>query len=348
MPVPLIALLAAALHEAGASGKDPASHARAVSLLARAVGGSALTLSIDGDGLLVNGIPVPTQAPGVPQVVGVLTRLRLGGVTIPAEVEAPRWRDLVDILVKAPVLYPDPAGLVAALTSIAPGASIQAPATTPAVDPEAIPGSLVAPTDAWGGESLLTLGTTGVERAEVSRRLDPILERGRLAADANDEVTLAAVLLELALLDVSSADAVSVRAERRRLAPPRVLESMARRLTEPTAPAVIVKALMTFGAEAADAIVEVMRDVNHRTARRTFIEALTEIPDAEGTILAALTGSDPQVVSDVIEVVGRRRLVSAIPTLARLLKHHDETVRAAAWRALEELDTPDARRALAR
>jgi hypothetical protein len=348
MPVPSIALLAASLHEASAAGKDPASHARAVSLLARAVGGSALSIAIDGDGLLVNGIPVPTHAPGVPQVVDALTRLRLGGLTIPAQVEAPRWRDIVALLVGGPALYPDPAAFLAALLAIAPGASILPITVRPDTTASAPSQGRAESGDTWGGEAMLTLGTTDVDRAGMSLRLDPILERGRAAVDAHDDATLAEVLLELSSLDVSPADAVSVRAERRRLAPPRVLEAMARRLTEPTTPAVVAKALATFGAEAADAIVEVLRDAPHRAARRTYINALAEMPEAEATILAALTGSDAQVVVDVAEVAGRRMLFSAVPTLARLLKHHDEAVRAAAWRALEQLDSPDARRALAR
>ena len=347
MPVPLIALLASSLHEASAAGKDPASYARAVSLLARAVGGSAVAIAVDDDALLVNGIPVPANAPGVSQVVEALAKLRLGGLSIPPQVEASRWRDLVELLVGAPVQYPDPASFVAALLLIVPGASVHPMSSprTPVGDAGAAPRPM--PTDEWGGSEMITLGTTDVERAGMSTRLDPILERGRAAVDANDEATLAEVLLELSTLDVSAADAVSVRAERRRLAPPRVLEAMARRLTEPMSPAVIAKALTTFGAEGADAIVEVMRDAHHRAARRTYIAALAEMPDAEGTILAALTGSDPQVVSDVAEAAGRRMMFTAVPTLARLLKHHEEVVRTAAWRALEQIDTPDARRALA-
>ena len=40
-------------------------------------------------------------------------------------------------------------------------------------------------------------------------------------------------------------------------------------------------------------------------------------------------------------------MFTAVPTLAQLLKHHEEVVRTAAWRALEQIDSPDARRALA-
>lgn len=346
MPVPLIALFAASLHEASVAGRDPASYARAVSLLARAVGGSAVNLVVDGDALLVNGIPVPAEAPGVPQVIAALTRLRIGGVSIPANVEAARWRDLVELFVAAPALYSDLSAFLTALTAIAPQASVLPAATARPFD-TGRPATLVMPSEEWGGEALLTLGTTDIERSDLSLRLDPILERGRAALDANDDTTLAEVLLELHHLHVSPSDAVSVRAERRRLASPRVLEAMARRLTEPHAPVVIAQALATFGAGAADAIIEVMPQATSRAMRRAYIAALAEMPDAEAPILAALTGTDPRVVADVAEAAGRRMMESAIPTLARLLKHHEEEVRTGAWHALEQIGTPAAQRALA-
>ncbi|MEI2718758.1 MAG: hypothetical protein V9E87_01245 [Gemmatimonadales bacterium] len=150
MPVPLIALFAASLHEASVAGRDPASYARAVSLLARAVGGSAVNLVVDGDALLVNGIPVPAEAPGVPQVIAALTRLRIGGVSIPANVEAARWRDLVELFVAAPALYSDLSAFLTALTAIAPQASVLPSATARPFD-TGRPATLVMPSEEWGG-----------------------------------------------------------------------------------------------------------------------------------------------------------------------------------------------------
>jgi HEAT repeat protein len=52
------------------------------------------------------------------------------------------------------------------------------------------------------------------------------------------------------------------------------------------------------------------------------------------------------VLRDVIEVVGRRRLERAIPTLAAMRHHADERVRTAALRALENIGTSEAIAAL--
>lgn len=345
MPVPLIALLAASLHEASTAGNDPAAYARSVSLLARAVGGSAVTIAVDGDALQVNGIPVPGTAPGVLQVARTLARLRIGTLRIPAQVEAARWRDVVELLSSAPALYPDAAAFSAALSGILAEASAS-PLTTSGLPIDASHGDEFSDVEEWGGTTM-SVGASDVERSPLSSILQPIVERGRAALEANDDAGLAEVLLELGALDVSAGDAVSVRAERRRLAPPRVLEVMARSLPDPTAPTVIWRALKEMGADAADAIVEAMRDAKSRVARRTYAVALSEIPEAEETILAGLTGSDSQVVSDLADVAGRRAMATAVPTLAKLLKHHEEEVRTAAWHALDQIGTPEARRALA-
>jgi len=50
--------------------------------------------------------------------------------------------------------------------------------------------------------------------------------------------------------------------------------------------------------------------------------------------------------ADVADAAGRRALDEAVPALKILLKHHDEEVRTAAWHALEQVGTPEARRAL--
>jgi|CXWL01.1.fsa_nt_gi hypothetical protein len=346
MPVPLIALLAASLHEASTAGAHPAAYARSVSLLARAVGGSAVTIAVDGDAVQVNGMPVPGTAPGALLVARTLVRLGIGTLHVPAQVDAARWREVVELLGSAPALYPDAAAFSTALSGILANASVSALTTTAlplGVEHE----SEFSDADEWGGTTV-AVGASDVERSPLSNRLQPIVERGRQALEANDDATLAEVLLELGMLDVSAGDAVSVRAERRRLAPPRVLEGMARSLPDPTAPVVIGRALKTLGADAADAIVEAMRDATNRVARRAYAAALSDIPEADETILAGLTGSNPQVVSDLADVAGRRAMARAVPILARLLKHHDEEVRTAAWHALEQIGTPDAQRALAR
>jgi len=125
-----------------------------------------------------------------------------------------------------------------------------------------------------------------------------------------------------------------------------VLEAMAHQLPDPNTPLVVGRALRGLGADAADAIVAAMRDAEHRPARRAYVQALAEIPESTETIIAALSGTEPRLLADVADAAGRRALDEAVPALKILLKHHDEEVRTAAWHALEQVGTPEARRAL--
>jgi hypothetical protein len=345
MPVPLIAMLAASLHEAQTEGIDPASTTRAISLVARAAEGTAFSLSVAGNDLLVNDAPVDPAAPGVPQVLEAMRSHHLARLQLPHGMDTALWLQLVEMLASAPGLYPTAGTFAEALQVALPGSvAVGADAHSVAT---AAPSHPVLSISQFGlAAAPVPLGSPAGERSNLSARLDPLIAQGRDALDRNDLATLAETLLQLADLERESGDSASVAAERRRLAPPQVLEAMAHQLPDQNAPLVISRALRGLGAEAADAIVDAMRDATHRPARRAYIQALAEIPQSTETIVTALSGTEPQLLADVAEAAGRRALDEAVPALKVLLKHHDQEVRTAAWHALEQIATPEARRAL--
>lgn len=346
MPVPLIAMLAASLHEAQVEGVDPASLTRAISLLARAAEGTPFTLAVAGDDLLVNDMRIDPASPGVKQVHGALRTHQLARLQLPRGMDTTRWHELVEMLASAPGLYPTAGKFAEALQVALPG-SIAEGVAEDASATDRGPVHATPSSRQFGlAAAPVPLGSPGGERSDLSARLDPLIAQGRDALDHNDIPTLAETLLRLADLERESGDSASVAIERRRLAPPLVLEAMARQLPDPNTPLVIGRALRGFGAEAADAIVDAMRDAEHRPARRAYIQALAEIPESTETILAALSGTEAHVLADVAEAAGRRALGEAVPALKILLKHHDQEVRTAAWHALEQVGTPEARRAL--
>lgn len=345
MPVPLIAMLAASLHEAQVEGVDPASTTRAISLLARAAEGTPFSLSLMGNALMLNDVRVDPDAPGVMQVQRALRAHQLSRLQLPSGMDTVLWHELVEMLASAPGLYPTVGHFAEALQVALPGSVAEGVTETTAA--KELPSHPVLPSTQFGlAAPPLPLGSPAGERSDLSAQLDPLIARGREALDRRDLATLAETLLQLAALERDTGDSVSVAAERRRLAPPSVLEAMAHQLPNPNMPPVIGRALRGLGAAAADAIVDAMRDAEHRPARRAYINALAEIPDSSETILAALSGTEPRVVADVAEAAGRRALDEAVPALKVLLKHHDEEVRTAAWHALEQIATPAARRAL--
>jgi HEAT repeats len=345
MPVPLIAMLAASLHEAQAEGVDPASTTRAISLLARAAEGTPFSLSVAGDDLLVNDVRVDPDAPGVVQVHRALRAHQLTRLQLPRGMDTALWHELVEMLASAPGLYPTAGKFAEALHVALPGSAAEGGSSASAgQDSLSHP---VLPSSQFGlAAAPLPLGSPAGERSDLSARLDPLIAQGREALDRNDLATLAETLLQLAELERESGDSASVAAERRRLAPPPVLEAMAHQLPDPSTPLVVGRALRGLGAEAADAIVDAMRDAVHRPTRRAYVQALAEIPESTATILAALSGTEPRLLADVADAAGRRALNEAVPALKVLLKHHDEEVRTAAWHALEQIATPEARRAL--
>jgi len=345
MPVPLIAMLAASIHEAQAEGVDPASTTRAITLLARAAEGTPFSLSLAGDDLMVNDARVDPDAPGVMQVRRALGAHQLSRLQLPAGMDTALWHALVEMLASAPGLYPTVGQFAEALQVALPGSIAEG--VIGATAAEESPSHRVLPSTQFDmAAAPVPLGSPAGERSDLSARLDPLIAQGRDALERRDLATLAETLLQLAALERNTGDSASVAAERRRLAPPSVLEAMAHQLPDPNMPLVIGRALRGLGAAAADAIVDAMRDEVLRPARRAYINALAEIPDSSETILAALSGTEPHLLSDVAEAAGRRALVEAVPALKILLKHHDEEVRTAAWHALEEIATPEARRAL--
>lgn len=346
MPVPLIALLAASLHQAQTADVEPADLARAVGLLTRAVGGAPVTLAVTDNGLVVNDTPLPSTAPGVDSVLAVLHAHRIDRLAIPRAVESARWSQLVELLASARGLYTSLEQFGEALRLIAPGAEIHGAAESGVVSDA--PFSGFADAQEFGNTATLTtLGASNMDRSELSVRLDPLIASGQHAIAHGDDVALAEVILKLADLEQGSIGAI-VTVERRRLATPSVLQALARHLPDHAMPPVIARALIGLGAEAADAIVEVLRDAATRTERRAYIKTLAEIPEATDTILAALKGNEARPLADAAEVAGRRSLGAAVPALALLLRHHDEEVRTSAWHALEQIGTPAARDALGR
>ncbi len=172
----------------------------------------------------------------------------------------------------------------------------------------------------------------------------PLVVRGERAIEQEDAAGLAVVLLELLKLErhESLLTAQVFAAQREDLSAPHALAIMARRLRDHDTPAVVREALFALGIVGAEALLQQLALAPDRVTRRVYLEALTEHPEATGPVLHALKGRDPRRLAAAAEVSGLRALELAIPALEVLLRHEDEGVRAAAYRALEQIGTPTA------
>ncbi len=350
MPIPLTALFAAAIHHARAADADPVGTERVLGLLTRAAAGSVVVFELDDERLLVNGVPVGGDAPGALLVRTALIEHDTGRLQLPSGLGPRQWGDVADVMASAPGLFPTADHVRDALTSSVPGTLLVAsgrPSMSDALRAALfdIPGSVPRRDQAPEAFS-----TREANRAEFSTRLDPILEAGAKAVEARDWPRVAQVVLDLQKLDRASDDATRaiISRERRRVAPPHVIDSLVRELPRPPVPPVILAAVHALGDDGASALVEALNGAPGRMERRAYIDALVSAPDATEALVTALGSHRPDLVAGAAEAVGLRRMEGAVPTLTNLLRHAEETVRTAAYRALEEIGTPGAKAGLAR
>jgi hypothetical protein len=348
----LTALLAATLQQVRSAVSDPAAMARAADLLARAAGPGPASWEVEPTRLLVNGVPIPNGAPGVAIVRAALARHRVRQLTVPGHTDATRWSDLAATLDSASGIYATTEQFARAVQAAVPDSEITMsaepmPDVTPDEGSSAVifPGAPVSPFT----ESEPSLVSRTADRAGLSIRLQPLINAGMAAAARWDWDAIATMLLELHAIEEGANDAERwiIGQERHRVVTTDVLHAMVRELPALGAGAPLSRAFATLGSDAVDAILEALADDPSRQARHSYVGALESIGHAEAALLEALAPSTPAgVLRDVIEVVGRRRLERAIPTLAAMRHHADERVRTAALRALENIGTSEAIAAL--
>ncbi len=351
MAVPLNATLAASIYQVRLAEADPGALTRAAELLARAAGQEPATWDLDGDDLRVNGTPLAPGAPGVPTVRTALRHHRISRLAIPAEVRTPQWAELATILAAAPGMYETPERFAHAVQMAIPGAIVVPTISTLAS--EALREATIQwyespelPTEEPSSDSMLL--SQGTERSALSATLDPLLHRGAAAAGRSDWEGLMTVMQALDTLVATSDDATRmiVAQEQRRMVPPATLDEMVRQLPDAGLGSVVARAIIATGRRGADALLEALADRPTRIAHRVYLETLIQTRDADGLLLGMLTTNATEQLCDVLTVIGRRGMADAVPEVSGLLRHPQADVRTAAWRALEQIGTPETLAAL--
>lgn len=350
MSVHLTALFAAALHQTRAIDADPVGTDRALDLLLLATAGEAVVFELDGDRLLVNDVPMSGDAPGALLVRTALLEHDTSVLRLPAHLTTRQWGEVAELFASAPGLFPSADHVRDSLSSSAPGATLVAYGR-PAMSDELraalfdIPG---AATDNMPSDATSAVMSRGADRAELSKRLDPLLQEGFAAVEAQAWERTAEVLLSLRELEDASdiASRTIIARERRRVAPTHILDILVRLLPRPETPPIIKRALFALGHDGAHALIEALNGAPGRAERRVYIDVLAVAPNAEEAILTAMMSHRTALAHDAAEVAGRRRMVRAVPQLSMMLKHSDQEVRSGAWHALEEIGTREALEAL--
>lgn len=351
MPVPLVALMAAAIYESRSQLGDLDSMNRALSLLASAKGHERLSLEVGDPDLLVNGIPLSPAAPGSAIIRQALIDHGTLRLTLPADTSLAQLREIVEMYASAPGLYASIDDLRDALRSTVPDVVISGSAG-PAAEGDLrgalfeLPGLRATSSGVEQGVRPPDPHPAGL--AGLAARLDPMLQSAAEARDSHDYGRLAQILVQLRELESGTNEELDalVARERRRVVPPAVLESMARSIPKPGSSVMIARVLGSLGRDGADALFNALVGAPGPPERRAYINALIEGRDCIDSILEVLGNPVSRVLRDAAEIAGRRHLEQAVPELTHLLRHADAEVRTAAWRALELIGTPAAVRAL--
>lgn len=349
MPRTLTALFATALHEARLTDSEPVGIQRAAALLVTAAGARRIEWRVDRDDLVVNDYLIRTDSPGADLVIDALRQHLTRRLALPAGLSATQWVDLAGLYASAPGIYPTAGHMRAALNGIVPGASFEHSA-----DRVAEIGERSEPSSGLSGLADAirpgdpALVSREADRSELSGRIDPVLDAARQAVARTDWVKASELLLELDAIATGSDDATRsiVARERQRLLSVSDIELLAAEVPTRGASSVEMQALTTLGRDGAEALFELLADRPSRDRQRLYLDVLARMRDVDDILVTALGSKHDAVAGGAATVIGRRRLERAVPVLGALLKHHDEEVRTAAWRALEDIGTAEARELL--
>lgn len=350
MPVPIAALFAAAIYQqrSALSGAEEVDHT--VDLLSRATSGSGVTFEVRGDDLLINGLPLSLEAPGVAIIRHALVDHQTARLTLPRAMKASQWRAVVELFASAPGLYPTVDELRDALRFTVPDSTVSSSSGAAAEGDLRqslfeLPGlrATGSPND-----HSRSVDSRDAVLAKLATALDPLLGAAARDRDNRDYNALAEVLLQIQELaaDKDAEQKAIISRERRRVVPSHILEAMARQIPKSGTSSPVARVLGMLGQDGAAAILDALSGAPGPHERRAYIDTLVASRDCDVTIVEALGSTRTEIVRDAAEVVGRKRMEHAVPLLAHLLKHTKVDVRTTAWHALELIGTRDALNAL--
>ncbi len=333
MSITLSGILAAAIYDAAHGERERAipGVVRAVDLLARVTGGAAVVLVSAPEGrLAVNGEEVRADAPGAGIILAAMVAHDIAELRLPAGLFVPQWESVAALLATSPELWTAPDGMAEAMRQAVPGVTLVRRA-----------GSAVIGSHKMPERSDAATGTGTDELRTVVRAASQAVSNG-------DWVSLDAAIVQLEEIAASSGKHLRpiITDERNRLFTPSVLADLVREMATDGATSPAGRALARTGEPGIQTVIERLATGPARAARRACMDWLVSSPDATPALFHALSQPGTTLLRDVAEVVGRRGSDGAVGLLAPLLSHDNEEVRAAAWRALEDIGTPAAIAAL--
>ncbi|HET9066177.1 MAG TPA: HEAT repeat domain-containing protein [Gemmatimonadales bacterium] len=350
MPTTLTALLAAVVHDAraAAANADTVGLDHAAAMLTSAAAGQPLHLERDRGRLIVNGLPMTEDAPGAALLNNAMRQHGTVRIDFPAGLQPADWAAIGMLYASAAALYPTGEHFRAALEGTAPGIAVQAEQDFGIVIDDRT--DWMEPSAGPRDEPATDVTSSVGERAGLSLELDPLIAEAHAAVSKRDWFAIAEVVIRMHALETADHDgsrAILVR-ECRRVVPEMARAGLVRLIAAGGAPPTIVEAVRLLGHDGANALIDAIAADPTRTERRALLEVLGRIEGIDGLIIDSILSPSADLARDMADLAGRRRIDAAVDNLTRQLRHPDESVRTAAWRALEGIGTVEAIEALNR
>lgn len=350
MPTTLTALLAAVVHDARAATAtaDTEGLDQAASLLVLAAGGQAVRLEREIDRLVVNGLPMAVDAPGATLLARAMQQHGTLRIEFPASMRAVDWAAIGQLYAASPALYPTNDHFRAALEGAADGVVVREEEGFGIVIDDRT--DWMEPSAAASDKPVTDVTSSVGERAGLSLLLDPLINEAHDAVSKRDWFAIADVVIRMHALETSDHDGsrAILNRECRRVVPEMARGGLVRLIAAGDPPAQVVEAVRLLGHDGANALIDAIAADPTRTERRALLDVLNRIDGIDGLIIDAILSPSAGLARDMADLAGRRRIDKAVDHLSRQLRHTDESVRTAAWRALEEIGTVEALEALNR
>lgn len=350
MPTALTALLAAVIHDARAAAADADREGldEAATLLAAAAGGGPIILECDAGRLVVNGLLVAEDAPGSALVANALHLHGTRRLEVPATLSASEWAAIGVLYAASPALYPTAGHFRAAVLGEVPAVVVKEEEGFEIVLDDRT--TWMEPPAPAEEESTANVTSPVGERAGLSLKLDPLVVEAHAAFSSRDWFALADVVVRMHALETQEHDgsrAILIR-ECRRVVPEMARAAMVKILATGGAPPTVSEAIRLLGQDGANALLDALAANPPRAERRALLESFTRIDGIDALIVDAIRSPAPELARDMAELAGQRHLEAAVGNLGHQLRNSEESVRTAAWRALENIGTVEALAALNR
>jgi histone H3/H4 len=321
------------------------------------------TLSMDVNGLLMDGTPLPHGISGAGEVRMRLHAHGVGSIGVPAGVKPADLLAVVRLLATEPTAEASAESFVRRLpVQAALAIQVSGPRELPqAGDMRTLdnlgtpiggaraPASLAATT-----EYAAPLGAPGERVRRDQPAHDPLRDieaQADLACRREEWDELLTVVTRILKLEAAETDEARRRrysVTLRRVLPKSALQHIARAALVEGRRAEATAVLKRMDADAVEALLELLTAAPTLAERRGYFSVLTRMEAGPERITARLTHPDWFVVRNVAELCGELRLVGAVRALAEQALHRDERVRRAVAGALCKIGSPESLGAIRR